>query len=496
MAKKVEIKFTSPGASRVVKDFDKLSKKEQEIILQGSKVGKALKKAGDDAARGAKKGGMSFDSLKNRIRGSVDVVELLSKAFRVAQKDFEEFERRQQAAAGKQISVEGAIGNFLLNNAQAAQRDPQLLATVKKFATKEGADLGPGGIADVIQAITEVRSKAGEGFTLDQQLGAVKEAVTAKLIDRDVNLSSIASANLRTQKALGINQTKAQNVLTAFGPKAGGDVNAFVGEFGGLQGQTSAIRTIEKKQFGQAKTDFADLLALTGIISQALGESPENTSTIVKSLTSKVGGARVGDKQLSFKSEGTIERILELADRVIGGEFGTGKERQQVLTSAGLKGAKGLSTLAALIENENLLQTARTDIREAGQSGFSIQDRTLGLISQTRRNQIQSGAIKGAAESAQISNVGAGQRQSAIENIDAISESFAFTSDARAALVVDKLLLRLGLRDPESVQKTAIGGAKILATDDEKVILQGMLDALNNIDTRLGQDKTNDTGGQ
>jgi len=505
--KKVEIRFESPGANKVFQDFDKLTKKEQEMILQGSKVGKALEKAGEKARSGAKKGSRAFDGLSRRIMATVDVVNLMSKAIQGAQNEYRKLEEFQRAASNKQITAEAALGNFKINNAQAIARDPNLLQTVQAFATREGAPLGEGGIADVVKAITEVRSKAGEGFTLQQQLEAVRSAAKARLIDPSVDLGALASANLRTQKALGISGQKAQNVLLAFGPKAGGDVNAFVEEFGGLQGQAAAIRTIEKKQFGAAKTDFADLLALEGILSQALGESAENTSTIVKSLTSKVGGARVGKRQLKFREEGTVERILELAERVIGGEFGTGRERQQVLTSAGLKGAKGLSTLAALLENKQLLKQARTDIRAASTTDKDLLQPLFGTVSPIRQAQLTAQQFKGQAETLQLGNVRSATKQQAIEVLNEVEKATDAGFITRQFNKVRRVAIRTGFESPETALRVAefdLEQAGLRQAREDRItkvivdaIKQGNKDSFEIFQAVLEEiNKTADTGGQ
>ncbi len=362
--RKVQMEFSSKNFQSVDSNFDKLTKKEQEAIVKASKLGKTLEQTGNKAAKGAKKGFDAFGGLQNKIIAAASAEKILKTGIRLVNNEYQRQIDLQTKAAGKQETFAAAVGNFRANNQQAIKKDPQLLKDIQSFALAEGAK-GGGTPTEVIQALTQVRSLAGQGFTLEQQLSAVKKAIQGKVLDPTAELADIAVANLRVQKSLKVSEREAQNALIAFGPTAGGDINAFVGEFGKLVAVAEAAKTIEERQFGESKTKLSDVLALEGIISQRLGLSAEETTTLVQSVVSKIGGARVGRNQVDFRAENAIDRIGELAQRVLGGEFGTGQERAQVLTSAGLRGSQALALLAAVSQAQPELTAARTSIQGA-----------------------------------------------------------------------------------------------------------------------------------
>jgi hypothetical protein len=74
MGKQVRIEFTSPGAEDVLKKFDALTRKEQEAILAGSKLGAAMsqvgtqgRKAGDEGAAGMAKWAMGAMGMASAL---------------------------------------------------------------------------------------------------------------------------------------------------------------------------------------------------------------------------------------------------------------------------------------------------------------------------------------------------------------------------------------------------------------------------------------------
>ena len=450
MAGQVRIEF-DVQSQRGLAEFDKLNKKQQRTIVLGSKIGKEFDKTGKKIQKTGKKGVDAFAGFKNKLVASVDVANVLSRAIGLVNSRLEKQINLNNRINEKQQTFEAATGNFIANNQQAIQRNPNLLKQARQFSRTQGSRLGAGGAAEVLQALTDVRSQAGEGFTLKQQLGAVQKAVQGKVLDPSADIGAIASANLRVQKSLGVSERQAQNALIAFGPTAGGDVNAFVGEFGKLAGLTGATRQIEKRQFGASKTELADILALEGVSSQALGLSPEETTTIIQSVVSKVGSARFGKKDLKFKSENAVDRILELSERVLSGEFGTGAERQQVLTSAGLKGAKGLSFLGALAEARPQLAGGRKSISGAITSGADIQSESLKLLSPQANLFRSTRGIVGGVESQQLADTELQRRTEGAKQARAILESKGDTGLGGDALVGAK---KLGVFD-ESLSVSA-----------------------------------------
>lgn len=509
MAKKVKFEFESANFREVDQNFDNLTKKEQEVIVKGSKLGKTLEQAGNKAGKGAKKGTDAFAGLRNQVLAAVSAQALLQKGIDLVNREYEKQIELQGKAAGKQEVFAAAVGNFRNNNQEAIQRDPQLLRDIQAFALAEGAK-GGGTPSEVLQAITDVRSKAGEGFTIEQQLSAVQKAVQGKILDPTAELADIATANLRVQKSLKVSEREAQNTLIAFGPTAGGDVNAFVKEFGTLVGAVEAQRTIERRQFGQAQTRLSDVLALEGIVSQKLGISPEETTTIVTSALAKVGGARIGQQQIDFRATNAVDRLIELGDRVLRGEFGTGAERQQVLTTAGLRGSQALAFLSSITDSPELRQ-ARASIARAADPGVDIQAESLRQRTRLERAEAERRAVQGRLEVAQVGDIRRGDIQRTREAVKAVAEIEGVAGPLGRGvrgLVRDvKVTTGISTREEAVIEEreAARGAFRIgefaLPGEDLPFLLRafgaatdGILQALR--ENKEAQNRTEDTGGQ
>lgn len=450
MARKIEIGFSTPGAEQTMANFDKLTRKEQEAVIEGSKLGAQWEKNKRKANQLGTAGARAFKDIAGAVVGVSSVVGALTKALDLTKREYERIIDLQNKALGTQLSYNDAIGNFKNNNAQAIIENKKLLEQVKQFSVAQGARIS-GGPAEVISAITDVRSKAGEGFTLDQQFGAVAQAIEAKILDPAVNLAEIASANLRTQKALGISERQAQNVLTGFGPLAGGDVNAFVGEFGALAGSIKGLREIEEKRFGQAQTTLTDVLALEGFLSQQLGMSPEETTTIVTNILGKIDNARVGQKGFQFQSQNAIERLGELADAVLSGKVAK-EDRQKLLTSAGLKGAMGQAVLGVVGGEGDQLAAGRSSLQKLMEQQQTINSQLLAQRTEEEKRIAAGRAITGGRAATEITETELGERAQTREDIAKIREGLTdFDLRRLPGQLINDLLVTTGAIGRERV---------------------------------------------
>jgi len=412
VAGKVRIEFDAQ-AQRAVQEFDKLTKKQQQLIIQGSKVGKSFDNAEKKVRRLGRSGNKAFDGMKSRMVAAIDPMSILAKAAQVLNGELEKNIRLNKKAAQAQITFSQARQSFIANNQSELRQNKTLLRDVESFAKIQGKGLGRGGAAEVISAFTDVRSKVGKDSTLQQQKEALTIAAERKRrLDPTTDLAQTATANIRVQQQLGISGRKAQNIISTFGEFAGGDINQFIPEFGALSGVATGLRETQKAETGKARTKLTDILALEGVLSQRAGFSPEETTTLLSNALGRVGSAKFKGKQLKFQSDEAVDQFLELLTRAGSGEFGT--SRTKVLTSAGIKGGKALATLGNVIKDLPGIQAARDQIG-GGAGGVDLQTASIGLVSKQARIQQRVRTQLGAQDISEIENVEAAKRAASID---------------------------------------------------------------------------------
>jgi hypothetical protein len=478
--------------------FDNLTKKEQAAIVQASKLGKEWEKAAKKSEKVGKGAGGAFDKLTKRVMVNIDAVQLLSKAWQAARMEYERYERRQGKAAADQVTFVDAIQNFKQNNQEAVLNNKNLVDQVTKFAMREGALIGPTGPTELIRGLTQARSDVGDAFTLEQQFTALKEgALARRLGGAEVDVGEITAANLRTQQVLQVNAQQAQNILTQFGSIARGDVNKFVGEFGKLSGIASALDITETKKFGERKTDFADVLGLAGFLSQQSGLSPEEATTVTRSVLQNLTRASIGKRKIDFKADNAVERLIEISQRILAGEFGEGRERSQLLASLGLRGANALSTVALVGGKEEVLKGGISRVRRGTDFAGSMQERVVAEQTTLERGVQRERAMGGAATVARIADPDAERDRVIKASKDAFEAVGVNMADVFGAKI-ENIFIRLGLADPEVFAKKRLGIVQRAARgQDLGAGEQIVIDLLQQIaDNGAPSDKTKDTGGQ
>jgi hypothetical protein len=408
MGKQVRIEFTSPGAEDVLKKFDALTRKEQEAILAGSKLGAAMSQVGTQGRKAGDEGAAGMAKWAMGAMGMASALDVVNKGLAVSRAELQRIVDLNKQSAQTRVTYEQARGNFIMNNQASMAADKGLLGRMDVFAAQQGAGLGAGGTARVLQGITNVRSAIGSGATEQEQLSAVARAVEIAKVDPAADVGSQALAILRVMKGLKLNQTRSSNVVAAFGEQAGGDINDFVGQFGKLGGVAEGTGT-----------SLADVLALEGFLSQKMGTSAEETTTLVASALGKLkmGDIRANKKKVTFKSQNLVDRLLELSERVQAGEFGD--DATEVLSKAGLEGARGPMIVGAMTSGREQLAGAR---RAIGQAAASDAD----FLAEAGRQRGPAAAIidrqRGAAgerEQAELSDIGALKRAAAAQIVEA-----------------------------------------------------------------------------
>jgi hypothetical protein len=356
MANDFTMGFKTPGFDDVLGKFDKLTKKEQEAIAKGSKLGKMFQDVGK---KGKRSGDTMAQGMKNfaaSVAASITVTGLLQKGIQALGREYEKF--KQQALKGQELglTVKEAKGKLIRN---AAGISPAELKRILDFSKRRGADLGPGGEARVIGAFETARSALGPAATEKELFSAINRGINASRVDSTVDIAQNAISIIRLMKSLNIGEKQAGNTALTFGKFAGGDINQFIPQIGKLTG-------LQKS--GGFKGDINDILAFEGFLSQKLSLSPEEATTIVGGTLGKLSlqAPRVKGKPIDFKAENTLDQLIELFQRVDKGEF---KNPKQILTEAGLRGALAAPVKGAILQDLGELQSARREIRKFNQPG-------------------------------------------------------------------------------------------------------------------------------
>jgi len=357
MANEFSMGFESPGFDKLLGKFDDLTRKEQLAIVKGSKLGKMMQ---DTGKKGKKAGDSMTDGMKKfalQMAGTLTVTSLLQKGIAGMRQEYERFINQAKRSREIGLSVKQAAGGLIRNNADI---DPKLLSRILNFSREQGAKIGPGGEARVINAFETVRSALGPSATEQEQFSAIRRGVRGAKIDQRVDIAQAAIANIRLQKGLGVDEARAGSTALAFGKFAGGDINQFIPQLGKLTALTQA------KGFSG---DINDVLALEGFLSQKLALSPEEATTATTGTLGRLSlqAPKFKGKPLEFKAKDTLDQLIELFQRAESGEFGMDKRR--ILAESGLEGRLAAPVVGAVTGNLAELQAARRGIRRFNQPG-------------------------------------------------------------------------------------------------------------------------------
>jgi len=351
MGNEFSMEFTTPGFDEALNKFDGLTRKEQLAIAKSSKLGKMMQ---DTGRKGKKAGDSMTDGMKKfalQMAGTLTVTSLLQKGIAGMRQEYERFINQAKRSREIGLSVKQAAGGLIRNNADI---DPKLLGRILNFSREQGAKIGPGGEARVINAFETVRSALGPSATEQEQFSAIRRGVRGAAIDQRVDIAQAAIANIRLQKGLGVGEARAGSTALAFGKFAGGDINQFIPQLGKLTALTQA------KGFSG---DINDVLALEGFLSQKLALSPEEATTATTGTLGRLSlqAPKFKGKPLEFKAKDTLDQLIELFQRAESGEFGMDKRR--ILAESGLEGRLAAPVVGAVTGNLGELQAARRGIR-------------------------------------------------------------------------------------------------------------------------------------
>jgi len=349
-SRKVRYEFESKNFQAVDNTFDKLTKKEQEAIVKGSKLGKVLEDAGNKGKKGGDKVNAAFKGVANQMLGAMSASSILSKALDANIRRFEKIKELQTDGDRIQRSYAESIGKVADNMRDAFT--PKARAGIESFIKDQGKRLGEGGIDQVADALATVTSKVGTSdFNQDQIKQAIATQVNLRAKGLPVDIAAGATANLMLGQAAGVGPVAAENMLSVFGAQAGENAALFGPSIPG------ALKSGEAAGIAPSQT-----LAMMGFISQRLQKSPEETATILNNLLGKSDPLRLQKLGINLKSEDRMSQLIEIMKRAQSGEFGA--EKHKVLTTAGLRGAFA-EQVSSLIANESKGFRARVEQMEA-----------------------------------------------------------------------------------------------------------------------------------
>jgi hypothetical protein len=169
----------------------------------------------------------------------------------------------------------------------------------------------------------------------------------------------------------------AANTVSMYGAVAGGDVSSLVGEIGRLRGLTKL-----------SGNSMSDVLALHGFLTGELGVAGEQATTTESNLLARMAtrDITVGEgkqaKTITLKADNSLDRFVELLQRIQQGEFGKTREDMakaiaSVTGSLGRESASALLAITAMGAAPERLSRARRMVNEGMSAKGSLTQQSL-----------------------------------------------------------------------------------------------------------------------
>ena len=412
-SRKVRYEFESKNFQAVDATFDKLTKKEQEAIVKGSKLGHVLEETGKKAKKVTKEAGNEFQSMATNMLGAITAGKLLSKAIESVNSQMETLASHRQKSEEKQRTYAESIGSIADN--MRTTFTPKKREGIERFIKDQGKLLGEGGIGTVANALADVTSLMGTtDFTEDEIKKAVAYQVSLKAAGLPVDIAAGASANMDVARQAGITNRQAENMIATFGEQAGGTAATFSPIVPSIlaTGQSVGMKPSEA-------------MALAGFISQELKEDPASTATIVKNLIGKTDPLRLQKLGITLEADSRFLQIIEVMKRAQSGEFGA--EKFKVLTAAGVKGAHAPGVSYKVAQKSESLLRREAEITRNKESAIDFSKRTGAALGTQARVEAVGKRIKGGEEVVLSEDVEANIRAKHLDLINKLGTKYGFT---------------------------------------------------------------------
>lgn len=345
-----------------------LEKRADSLEAKLKGMGASSKRSGREAADGFQEMAVGVGKFALALAGVGSIEAVIGKIIAETRKGIQEMRRLQTEAAGRQMSMSAAIGSFLNNNQSLRVGDAA--APWIRFAETQAIKLPAIGAPQVLEQLGLARS-ALAGTPEDDMKEAFAEAVKLAVLNPKTDLSAATQALVRIRKDMGGTSVQAANFYSAFAEVAGADIAKTAKELPKLQGLSALGR-------GNI-LDTAALHALqTSIVPDATGEQ---TTTTVTNLLTRVATRDVDmgrGRKMTFRSEKSLDRLVEAAERINAGEFGDKAEAVQAFTSSlGREAASATMAITGLMSNLPQMSTTIAAVREGWQRQTSTTDEML-----------------------------------------------------------------------------------------------------------------------
>ena len=429
-------------AQKALQAFDNLTKKQQKVVVESSKMGKEFSKTERKAKKLGKSGNAAFDSISNRVHASIDVVNLFSRGVQKVIEQLEFAKVLNKEAFNVQGGMTDALGS-LISNAGFTNLQTK---KVTQFAGRLAGETGIGQV-DLVNAVVDAVSGAGaSNFSLKQIEGALKESAIAKVVDSQVDAGALTAANLKLQKT-GFSEVEASNFAKIFVKQFGGKLDEAVKQFPGLLGTVKAVQQFEENKFGKAVTKREDIFALFGGLTQGPIPDVEQAATATKNLFSKVNISG-----FDFKTKGTLSRLSEIGESALSGKIAD-KDIMSAFTKAGAKGGKALSSFAYIGTEQKQLERRRAELLEADKPGNinRRQLRQLELIPQAAI-QLKSRREAAASDVQKFRDIKGAESDEVIESVRRARKDQGLDK-----ATFEEFLYNMGISDKGDLKSTALG---------------------------------------
>ena len=431
-------------AQKALQAFDNLTKKQQKVVVESSKMGKAFADNERKVKNFGKLGGNVFGGLKSRITASVDVLSLFAKGVQIANAELERTEQLNRKTFSIQGGVTAAIGSLIANTGYSKSQSAVVAKAAGKISGETGIDQ-----AELINAVvTAVSGAGGANFTVPQILKALKESSLSGAVDRELDIGSLTAANLKLQ-ATGFDEVEASNFAKIFVQQFGGKLDEAAKHFPKLLGTVAGVQEFERNKFGKAITKKEDIFALFGGFSQGPIPDIDQAATLTRSLFS-----RVNLSGFDFKTKGVLPRLGEIGEGALSGKI-KDKDIISTFTKSGAKGSQALGGFAYISGGDKDLQRRRKGLFEADQMG-SIALKQFDIFRSIPQvaEQLRASKAKAAGGVQKFRDVEKSERTSAIKEFEEVIESQGLGQGLFGTL--NRWLVESGNQDPASLKRIGI----------------------------------------
>jgi len=459
----------SPEMDQLIRKFDDLSKAEQKALLKGSQLGKELDKSGQQAGKGWRTAGDMVKGMLGPLAAATSASGAMAMVVAKIRDHWREIRELQRNSNQQQQNLSGAVGALISNNPQlSAGEIGRMTATGQRL----GARLGEGGAVRVLQGLTALRSGT-PGVNDAVQMAALEQAVLAAQVSPETDLGSFATAVVKLSGGREDGVTRAANILTTFGSRAGGDIATLAEHIAKLTG-------VE----GISKTSQEDIISLFGFLTAELGDTTgEATATNVRNLLTRITtkDIKLRNRRVKFQSDTGIERLLEITSRIQAGEFGESERALAQLAQQVGRGAEGISALGKISDpaaRARLLESRRI-VNAAGTAGGSIISQQLAtkeavMLSESGIQSVR--AAQGRRENALAADDVGAERARARDQVRAFREEMGLTR-------VNEMMARPGAGLMREVNIRRMTPDEFMASERAKLIA-GEFEARTGIDMR------------